>query len=124
MAAMSDGYFVTVAAKKIWDDPAYYYILLREDYRPTRATVEMEGLMDDAQSELEGADANTSNGGPDEPRDTPEYQNTSNIQQRGERSVTGVEIWKHKEEKWESKREEKGERGGNKSGKAGRGAAG
>ncbi|THU77420.1 hypothetical protein K435DRAFT_877873 [Dendrothele bispora CBS 962.96] len=41
---------VTVTVKKIWDDPFYYHIVLKENRRQTEAMV--EELMDNVQYEL------------------------------------------------------------------------
>ncbi|THU98166.1 hypothetical protein K435DRAFT_36704 [Dendrothele bispora CBS 962.96] len=60
---------VTATAKKIWDDPTYYYILLEEnDGQPG------EGLTDDARSGLEGADVSTGNGRLNEVMTSSEYE--------------------------------------------------
>ncbi|THU98183.1 hypothetical protein K435DRAFT_856909 [Dendrothele bispora CBS 962.96] len=62
----------TEAAEKIWDDPAYFYIVLKENDGQTGATV--QGLTDSAQSGLERADFSTVNGGLDEVMISPEYE--------------------------------------------------
>ncbi|THU98188.1 hypothetical protein K435DRAFT_885438 [Dendrothele bispora CBS 962.96] len=74
---------VNVTVKKIWDDPAYYYIVLEENYGQMGAMV--EGLMEDAQSGLEGADVSTGNRGLDEVMILPEYEEVN------EKSVAELE---------------------------------
>ncbi|THV04121.1 hypothetical protein K435DRAFT_851305 [Dendrothele bispora CBS 962.96] len=75
-AALNDSTSVTVTVKKIWDDPAYYHIVLGENDDQTGAT--WGELTDDAQSEVEGAD---DNGRPDSDEDmlSSEYKSDEDL---------------------------------------------
>ncbi|THU87814.1 HET-domain-containing protein [Dendrothele bispora CBS 962.96] len=67
--ALNDSTSVTATAKKIWDDPVYYYIVLEENNGQMGATVER--VVDDAQSGSEGAGGS---GGLDEVISSSEYE--------------------------------------------------